>query len=198
MRIWYADLLDFANPSRWNEVVPIEDMTLVQRLNSTFRASIYIGLIFMLIFGSEYWLYLPIVTAGITFAIYKSEMEGYNNPQNNTWNNPPTNSDVGCQRPTYDNPFMNPSIADIALNPERGPACPVHKVKDDIDRKFSSLFNELDDEYSRHSMMRSYYTVPSTTIPNKQREFADWLYKVDGKTCKDGDGTKCRYFARSV
>ena len=37
--------------------------------------------------------------------------------------------------------------------------------------------------------------MPNTTIPNDQIEFAKRLYGIEGKTCKEGNGKKCKYYA---
>jgi hypothetical protein len=33
--------------------------------------------------------------------------------------------------------------------------------------------------------------MPSTSVPNDQGSFADWLYRIPGKTCKEGGREAC-------
>jgi hypothetical protein len=42
------------------------------------------------------------------------------------------------------------------------------------------------------SSQRNYFTMPWTTIPNKQDEFARWLY-LSPKTCKEDQDNCLRY-----
>ena len=38
---------------------------------------------------------------------------------------------------------------------------------------------------------RTWIVQPSTSIPNDQGSFANWLYRVPGRTCKEGNGAVC-------
>lgn len=96
-----------------------------------------------------------------------------------------------CRKPTKENPFMNPSILDY--NTEDPPAaCNVDDdyINDSMNVNFNhDLFRNVDDLWERENSQRQFYTVPNSTIPNNQTDFAKWLYKVD-KTCKE-DQVKC-------
>ena len=99
-----------------------------------------------------------------------------------------------CTQPTIDNPFMNVTMKDyLNLDPntkttfDRPPACdpndPVIKKK--IEETFSNnLFKDVNDIFGKMNSQRQFYTMPSTTIPNAQNEFAKWLY-LNPKTCKE-------------
>ena len=54
----------------------------------------------------------------------------------------------------------------------------------------NDLYNDVSDIFNRNNSQRSFYTVPSTTFPNEQNKFANWLYKLP-KTCKEGNGFQC-------
>jgi len=99
--------------------------------------------------------------------------------------------------PTEKNPLMNILLPEINANPNRKPALKAYlpetgdlikaKVKaaisKDVDpRIFRGTNDELDLEYS----MRNFYTMPSTTVPNKQEEFADFCYG-DMISAKEGN-----------
>ena len=99
--------------------------------------------------------------------------------------------------PTEKNPLMNVLLPELNGNPNRKPALKSYlpetndlikaKVKaaisKDVDpRIFRGTTDELDLEYS----MRNFYTMPNTTVPNNQAEFADFCYG-DMISAKDGD-----------
>jgi hypothetical protein len=99
--------------------------------------------------------------------------------------------------PTEKNPLMNVLLPEINGNPNRSSALQSYlpenekmineKVKKQISknvdsRLFQGLNNELDLEYS----MRNFFTNPSTTIPNDQKGFSEFLYG-DMISAKEGD-----------
>ena len=43
---------------------------------------------------------------------------------------------------------------------------------------------DVDDLFGRYNSQRQFYTMPSTTVPNDQKSFAEWLYKTP-ETCKE-------------
>jgi len=97
-----------------------------------------------------------------------------------------------CTTTTIDNPFMNPSIADIKYNPQRPEACNIDKVKDRVEANFKKrVFKDVNDIWGREYSSREFYTVPSTTIPNNQGGYAKWLYGTP-PTCKEGNGLECK------
>ena len=98
-----------------------------------------------------------------------------------------------CTKPTVDNPFMNPTLNDIKYNSNKPNACSIDnsKINNLINDSFySRVFREAGDIYGKLSSERQFYTVPSTTIPNDQTSYAEWLYKR-GKTCKENNGEQC-------
>lgn len=88
-----------------------------------------------------------------------------------------------CKQPTKDNPLMNINIGD---NPNQPPPCKHTKdIKQNINDKFNyNLYRDVDDVFERYNSQRQYYTMPATTVPNNQTEFAEWLYKSP-PTCKE-------------
>lgn len=98
-------------------------------------------------------------------------------------------------RPTKDNPFMNILLTDYKNNPNRESLNKKPNnnlnIKKLIDKKFSkNLYKDFSDVFEKQNSQRQYYTTPITTIPNKQKQFANWLYDI-GPTCKEGNGEKC-------
>ena len=95
-----------------------------------------------------------------------------------------------CQLPTSNNPFMNVMLTDDTNSKQ---ACDIsnRRVKKLMNNKFKeNLFNDVEDVYDRKNSQRQFYTMPSTTVPNNQDTFQNWLYKTP-PTCKEGNGNQC-------
>lgn len=95
-----------------------------------------------------------------------------------------------CIAPNGENPFMNPLVFDSRL---RDTACDAIKPENQlkIEKEFNShCIKDISDIWNHNSGRRQFYTVASTTYPNDQGAFANWLYKVP-PTCKEGNGAQC-------
>jgi hypothetical protein len=95
-----------------------------------------------------------------------------------------------CSKPNSNNPFMNPLVYDSRT---RDMGC--DSVKPEIQNQIESEYNkycikDISDIYNHNSGRRQFYTVASTTYPNNQGAFANWLYKTP-PTCKEGNGAQC-------
>jgi hypothetical protein len=96
--------------------------------------------------------------------------------------------------PTARNLFMNVLLEEIKYNPGRPEAAPVDNptVKQTFDDYFRvQWFSDPTDVFGKNQSQRQFVTQPSTTVPNDQGAFADWLYKIPGKTCKEGGREAC-------
>jgi hypothetical protein len=96
--------------------------------------------------------------------------------------------------PTAKNPFMNVLVDEIKYNPSRPPAASMNEpaVSTSLDDFFHTQFvNDPTDVFGRSQSQRQFYTTPSTTVPNDQGSYQDWLYKIPGKTCKEGGREAC-------
>jgi hypothetical protein len=96
--------------------------------------------------------------------------------------------------PTARNLFMNVLLEEIKYNPGRPAAAPVDNptVKQTLDDYFRvQWFSDPTDVFGKNQSQRQFVTQPSTTVPNDQGSFADWLYKIPGKTCKEGGREAC-------
>lgn len=97
--------------------------------------------------------------------------------------------------PTGPNPFMNVLVNEVLDNPTRAPA--VNLDAPDVARGMSDefqtrMYGDPTDVFQHTQNQRTWVTQPSTSIPNDQGSFADWLYRVPGKTCKEGNNAACR------
>jgi hypothetical protein len=96
--------------------------------------------------------------------------------------------------PKARNLFMNVLLDEIKYNPGRPEAAPVDNptVKQTMDDYFRvQWYSDPTDVFGKNQGQRQFVTQPSTTVPNDQGSFADWLYKIPGKTCKEGGREAC-------
>ena len=97
--------------------------------------------------------------------------------------------------PTSRNLFMNILVDEMKYNPDRPQAAPVDNpaVKQTMDDYFRvQWFSDPTDVFGKNQGQRQFITQPSTTVPNDQGSFANWLYKIPGKTCKEGGRIACQ------
>lgn len=92
------------------------------------------------------------------------------------------------------NPFNNVLVSDIHYAPTR-PAAPditSTDAKITLDDLFRvQWYSDPTDVFGKSQSQRQFVTQPVTTIPNDQGSFQDWLYKIPGKTCKEGNAAAC-------
>jgi hypothetical protein len=96
--------------------------------------------------------------------------------------------------PSARNLFMNVLLEEVKYNPDRPQAAPVDNptVKQTFDDYFRvQWFSDPTDVFGKNQSQRQFVTQPSTTVPNDQGAFANWLYKIPGKTCKEGGRQAC-------
>jgi hypothetical protein len=101
---------------------------------------------------------------------------------------------TGMTVPTARNPFMNVSIDEYKYNPLRPSAAPVSDatVKQTFDDFFRvQWFSDPTDVFGKNQSQRQFVTQPSTSIPNDRESYQNWLYKIPGKTCKEGGRDAC-------
>jgi len=122
-------------------------------------------------------------------------------PSTLSWKTPP----VGATDSTYDNgdqmtlpsprnPFMNVLIDEIKYNPTKPQATSVESpvVKSTLDDYFRvNWFSDPTDVFGKSQNQRQFVTMPATTVPNDRKSFQEWLYKIPGKTCKEGGREAC-------
>jgi len=100
----------------------------------------------------------------------------------------------GATVPTARNPFMNITVDEYYYNPLRPAAASVgdSAVKADLDQFFKTEFTrDPTDVFGRSQSQRQFVTMPATTVPNDLGSLQDWLYKLPGKTCKEGGREAC-------
>ena len=92
------------------------------------------------------------------------------------------------------NPFNNILVSELTYAPTRGEAPDItsHEAKIALDDFFRvQWYSDPTDVFGKSQSQREFVTQPSTTIPNDQKSYQDWLYKIPGKTCKEGNSAAC-------
>jgi hypothetical protein len=126
---------------------------------------------------------------------------GPSEPASNAWTTPPVDGvddsyDDGqtMTLPSPRNPFMNVLVDEIKYNPNRAEAKSVDDpvVKATLDDYFRvNWYSDPTDVFGKSQSQRSFVTMPSTTVPSDRDSYQNWLYKIPGKTCKEGGRDAC-------
>lgn len=195
---WYDNIEVLYQTDRLTEFFPTKDQTLEERLNSIMRLSLYVSILLYLHHKNYKYLSIALGVGLVTMYVYRNIP---NTNVNKTIETLDPNPEVQqCTKPTLDNPFMNVTMKDY-MNivdgkiVDRPPACNVNDttVKKDMDTKFeNNLYRDVDDVFGKFNSQRQFFTMPFTTIPNKQDEFARWLY-ASPRTCKEDNDYCLRY-----
>ena len=190
-----ATLLD---PSKFGDFLPVmgadaKTADLDEQLNSIMRLSIYFAVLMLMMGRASAAVFAIVLAAAFTYALRGVPLSNSENYEAGDANK--SDKANNCRKPTLENPFMNPLPFDRRDAPG---ACDIEDQN--VRRSMYQLFNEnlyrdVSDVFHRQASDRQYYTVPVTTFPNDQTEFAKWLYDR-GPTCKENQlqcGTKGRY-----
>jgi hypothetical protein len=96
--------------------------------------------------------------------------------------------------PTAKNPFMNVLIDELMYNPTRPMAKSIFdpSVKATLEEFFrTDFYSDPTDVFGKTQSQRQFVTMPSTSIPNDVDSYQNWLYRIPGKTCKEGGREAC-------
>jgi hypothetical protein len=217
---WFQDLAGtIFNLDMAIKIIPNRDMTYAEKINTLVRLSIYIGIILALFYANFLFLYIPILTMLGTYVLYLFRLDSLDKTRmavgpNATLGQIPsktmetlTSRNMSgmrgsndtlenilnirrCLRPSGENPFMNPLVFDSRL---RDSACDAIKPENQlkIEKEYNQhCIKDISDIWNHNSGRRQFYTVASTTYPNDQSAFANWLYKRS-PSCKEGNGAQC-------
>jgi hypothetical protein len=186
-------------------------------LNSFTRFGIYLGILLAAVRMELGWLIVGILFAGFAAAAWLymgtngAVREGFSTPSFSLTDAefvdgrdvdgsyvPDIIGEQGRTEPTAANPFMNVLLTEISDNPYRKPAANVQgiRTKAALDDYFQTMFaSDPGDVFQKTQNQRTWITMPSTSIPNDRESLQNWLYRVPGQTCKEGNQTACTYFA---
>jgi len=188
---WSENLSILFQKNKLSEFFPVKNMSLDDKLNTIVRLSIYISIV--LYFKSHNYkvFFILISSLFLTYLIYRTkkkiiESESVEKLENFI-------KDKKKIGPTINNPFTNILFDEYESGPNRESLIDIEseKSKKELEEKFGyNLYKDINDIYNTNNSQRQFYTTPITTIPNKQKEFAEWLYKTK-PTCKEGNGFQC-------
>jgi hypothetical protein len=205
MTIWYKDIVNFFDINNVLVLYPSSEMEYSEKLNSIMRVVLYITIILYSLMNDTKVFILLIIVGAVVYLMYEVEenkekyleKDRYARYDKDEYMKETETYNRVCTQPTKDNPFMNVTMNEYQENPKRGKACKIDKkVNEYINDYFNEdLYRSVDDIYNKNASERQYYTMPVTEIPNNQDKFAQWLYGNDDKTCKEGNGLKCKYFS---
>lgn len=188
---WLDNLQELTHPI----LIPNSHMTIEEKLNAVIRLIIFVGIMATLIFNDSRYILFVIIIMIVSIILYnyqhekKQQMEKYLND-----NSLDIVDDKECVKPSLENPFMNPNIANIKYSENDQPkACSIdnREIKAAMKKLFyTHVFRETDDIYDKNLLERQFYTVPSTSIPNERDKLGNWLYNR-GPSCKENNGVQC-------
>ena len=201
MTFWGNDYHILFKPESIFEIIPISQMTYIEKLNALSRLIILLSIIgFLFTFSFNYLIVGAISLVGIYF-YYKYNKEGFTG-----FKEMPLDKFVkDVYYPTKEsNPLGNILLTDYGDNPDRKSAAPSFnpEIVDDINAKVKNntnemnhvdnneLFSGLGNSVEFEDSMQRFYSTSSTTIPNDQGAFGNYLYG-DMPSCKDGDPIQC-------
>jgi hypothetical protein len=192
----------------------VHDLSYNATCNSITRAIILILIISGLgyeTFGSSLPLFLLVLAviyySNFLFGSYKGSLwqpvkEGFVNDRVKPRDLTPGFEDVIQGTPQYPyqtnpsakNPFMNVLLDELQYNPNRPAAAPIESPL--VNATLTDFFkvqwtSDPTDVFGRSQSQRQFYTTPNTSIPNDQASYANWLYFIPGKSCKEGGKDQC-------
>lgn len=207
-KFWYDDISIIIRSDRLSEFFPTAEQSLEERFNSIVRLSLYISIILYYYHKNVRWFSIFIGSLLFTFYIYSNfKQDNREGEKRNESGIESVTVKEGlendkCTKPVLDNPFMNVTMKDYLNIDEktgkvvdRPKACNITNgdVKKSMDEMFNNnLYKDVNDIFGKMNSQRQFYTMPSTTIPNAQDDFARWLY-LNPKTCKEDQEFCLRY-----
>jgi hypothetical protein len=167
--IWYRNPRAAFDRSTAHKFIPLRTMSLTDQLNAVFRLGLYYSLLMVLLTRKSNYLTVALLAGAITAAVHELSSTEQFAPADVSFKK-------RCVSPTKSNPYMNVTLDDLEKRPDRGPACdPLSPgVRQEISA--SEKIPLTDNPHAFGRSQHPFYTMPSTTIPNAQGEFAKLLY----------------------
>lgn len=155
-------------------------MTLEEQLNAVVRLAVYWSVAVTLIKKNVRYMLPAVLVCAATVVIHEVVRSRGADALTEKYAGVPV---APCRMPTVDNPHMNVMMGDYLNLPEGSPivanrpaACDVTDplVQRVVDASVPSL--PQDDPFADGRTDRQFYTMPSTTIPNDQKGYREFLY----------------------
>jgi uncharacterized membrane protein YbaN (DUF454 family) len=207
IEFWINDPHIIFNNKYLFDIYPKENMSRVEKFNAISRLIIFLT-IFVLFISRDYKIIIfsIIILSAIIIVFYFLNKKD-NSTENFSNNNLYETYKHNFTNPEINNPLMNVMLPEIQDAPNRKQGAPAYndKVKDLINESTKNivkknfkddniderLFNDLGDKIEFENSMRHFFTNPNTTIPNNQKEFAEFCYG-NMASCKDGNNKDCK------
>ncbi len=193
---WLNDYTVLLNKNYVFELWPNSDYSMERKLNAITRIIIILTILGYYLTKSTNILISSFITLVILVIIFKNKSNISENFDNHISSQKKSVvKDIlknEFTMPDKKNPLMNVMMDEYKYNNKRKKAAPATEelVTSEINKKSKinkdelKLYSNLGDNLSHEHSMRNFYSMPNTTIPNKQEEFAKFCY---GNTafCKD-------------
>lgn len=191
-KFWLEDFKVLYKDDQFLKFFPSKNMSTNEQLNALTRFSVYLFFIFILFADDIEWSLIPVLI--LVIGVFLSRVDKFESFYNIDKKKVEDKNKV-CIKPSKNNPFMNVTLSDYLDDPDRPEACDV--TRDDIQNEITdnfrnNLYKNTDDIFNNKSSEIQFYTMPSTTIPNKQKEFAEWLYG-ENDNCKTNSNKCLKY-----
>lgn len=166
-KIIYQDIKLLFN--NYMKFIPNEKYTRIENINAIIRFTIYITIIIIISKNYNYIILSKILFI-ITIILYlTNNIDTYDNV---------SLSNLDCELPTDNNPFMNYTMGDLIEKKIKKSACKYDEVKNIINKKFrKNIYSDLSQLWGKFISDRNFYTMPNTNIVNDQTSFALWCYQ---------------------
>jgi hypothetical protein len=189
-KIWFKDPKILVAKDRVSEFFPNEDMTTIEKMNAIMRMTLYMGVLLTVLCRNYLYLYIPLIAAGITWAVYSVQKDAGDDgnveakeelytTSKGILKTAPAKPEV--TEPSVDNPFMN--FNKITSDRDRPPAEVSYdnvEVKKQIESDFNTnLYRDVSDLYGKRNSQREFYTTPgafSEAGVGDQTSFAKFCY----------------------
>jgi hypothetical protein len=197
---WGNDVQVLFQKDEIYEIIPIPQMSYIQKLNALSRLIILISFIFFIFTFSIKYLIAGIFSLACIYFFYKfnkiEKIEGFQTTLENF-------IDENYYPTKESNPMGNVLLTEYLNNPTRKSAAPSFNpevvvninektkkmTKETNGFKTNEVFSGLGNNIEFEESMQQFYTTASTTIPNDQGAFGDYLYG-DMSSCKE-DPIQC-------
>jgi hypothetical protein len=199
----FEDPKQLVHSEKITEFWPTSEQTAEERVNATARFIVYATCILYLIRRDVRVLVLGATGLGVLYVMERSNM--IRNGVNDFIGGYDSESESSCQKPTLNNPMGNVLMNEYTDRPDRPSACDVSSADDKVKQMLSqgipygpTRSRSPLPEHQRNAFTRQFVTMPVTSIPGDQTEFAEWLYgKKGGAICRS-DSNSCDPNARGV
>jgi hypothetical protein len=201
-KIWYEDILNVFKLENLVKFIPKTDYIIEEQLNAIWLFSLYFSVLVFLYNGNINIFLLFIFVSVFTYIFYnyikstnkykqnyinKNDLESYTEHLNKNLD------ERYIRKPTIDNPFMNANIVTKEDPDFMNDNIFDNKIQNQVNNLYNQrIVRDIGDVYDKLHSQRQFYTMPATTIPNQQDEYAQWLYGSSA-SCKDNQRYCLRY-----